>query len=424
MSIRDSRDASLLSDFIRQFPNSPFSDLATGKLAKLEPVETEKLIVGQDPPSNGTSAKELDQLDIFNAIAAAEKVDTVRGWQLFLRKYGGSQVAKEALTGRTRGLKLLPERKILDDLQIERVLLSSIQGRMELQKGLISRGLLSGAPDGVIGDQTRNAIKTLQANLAVEATGMVDMPLLENLRIQPWNVPADSNYISDDLARTYDPKSIKILGEEPDVVELVRCFWPRRLVYGRFEGHLYAAVIGSIGYSLSETNAKLADCGLHLVSISSLEENAFVYQLVGKDDLFWSYERLGQERWKNGPMIGLMQASGSKEPGGGWDWTSGEKSNFRNWFPGQPNNFNKYDRYTSLYSQRSNGTSLRGVVADKWDDVFYFRSDYIVEERIPGSRLLATTKASDSPNSVARSFYCSVNHGQFRIAVVSSRLQD
>jgi hypothetical protein len=69
---------------------------------------------------------------------------------------------------------------------------------------------------------------------------------------------------------------------------------------------------------------------VHLVTITSAEENLFVSALLNS-------RAPGEKAW-----IGLYQPQGSAEPAGGWTWVTGEAFVFNNWAIGEPNNYTLY----------------------------------------------------------------------------------
>jgi hypothetical protein len=76
--------------------------------------------------------------------------------------------------------------------------------------------------------------------------------------------------------------------------------------------------------------------GGYLVSLHSQEENDFAYSLV-TDTKFWRkfpYGELddGTPIFNlSGPYLGGYQVDGAEEPGGGWEWVSGEPMTWTNW---------------------------------------------------------------------------------------------
>ncbi len=94
-------------------------------------------------------------------------------------------------------------------------------------------------------------------------------------------------------------------------------------------GHAYAAV-PSVGITWDQARADAAAMTFqgipgHLVSLTTQQENDFVYAL-GDVHYYW---------------VGGFQNTASptfSEPGGGWEWITGEPFTYTNWYPGQPDN--------------------------------------------------------------------------------------
>ena len=70
--------------------------------------------------------------------------------------------------------------------------------------------------------------------------------------------------------------------------------------------------------------------GGYLASITSSEENEFVFSLIA-DEMYWFQWDETHNYVMNGPFLGGYQTSGSTEPEGGWAWLSGEAWSFSNW---------------------------------------------------------------------------------------------
>lgn len=96
-------------------------------------------------------------------------------------------------------------------------------------------------------------------------------------------------------------------------------------------GHLYRVIRtpGLITWEAAEAGA--AAQGDHLATITSAEENAFVYSLIS-DPTNWNGEF--------GPVIGGYQPNGAAEPASGWVWITGEPWSYVNWGNTQPDNGN------------------------------------------------------------------------------------
>lgn len=80
------------------------------------------------------------------------------------------------------------------------------------------------------------------------------------------------------------------------------------------------------------------DAGGYLASITSEQENDFVFRLVNDMKYFWTFPKYIEGKSKHnhyeitiGPFLGGYQPEGSTEPAGGWRWLSGEEWNYSNW---------------------------------------------------------------------------------------------
>lgn len=96
-------------------------------------------------------------------------------------------------------------------------------------------------------------------------------------------------------------------------------------------GHYYEAV--SVPSGITWDDAKAASESMtymgmqgHLATITSQAENDFIVQA------------LGGPFFLNGYFLGGFQPAGSPEPGGNWQWVTGEAWEFTNWAMGEPNN--------------------------------------------------------------------------------------
>jgi hypothetical protein len=96
-------------------------------------------------------------------------------------------------------------------------------------------------------------------------------------------------------------------------------------------GHWYKAVPGTSGLTWSIASQSAHDEGGYLATITSAEENNFVFSLVDFPQ-FWNGDN------GSGPALGGLQQDGAPEPAGGWYWASGEPWTYSNWVTGQPDN--------------------------------------------------------------------------------------
>jgi hypothetical protein len=120
------------------------------------------------------------------------------------------------------------------------------------------------------------------------------------------------------------------LGLSPMAQAQLVC-WP---VSAGGNGHYYEAVV-SPGINWYEASNVATNKRGYLATITSREENAFVYSMIRTNAALWDRRPTGNS-W--GPWIGGFQPPGSLEPDGGWCWVTGEPFVYANWCAGEPNN--------------------------------------------------------------------------------------
>ena len=123
-------------------------------------------------------------------------------------------------------------------------------------------------------------------------------------------------------------------------------------------GHNYQAVLAP-GISWDQAQDSCEARGGHLVTITSAEENAFVFSLVRCDTAFWYLDAYGNGL---GPWLGGYQPSGSVEPDEGWRWVTDEPFVYTNWDTGQPGDLGEIDQNRLRFFKTG------GLIGDRWDD--------------------------------------------------------
>ena len=101
-------------------------------------------------------------------------------------------------------------------------------------------------------------------------------------------------------------------------------------------GHFYEVVPAPGGVTWGNAMLAATERGGYLATITSAEENEFVFGLADQDPNMWN--------GGDGPWLGGIQPVGAAEPAGGWSWVTGESFTYQNWAPGQPNNNQNEDR--------------------------------------------------------------------------------
>ena len=143
-----------------------------------------------------------------------------------------------------------------------------------------------------------------------------------------------------------------VLGGAATVTEAVTVQWT---VAEGGNGHLYEAVLVPSGIYWADAKAAAEGAGGYLATITSPEENAFVYGLASANAALWNVKPNGDSL---GPWLGGYQAEGSLEPAGGWRWVTNEPWQFTNWAPFEPNNtYGTEDRLQLFGFQTAKGSA-------------------------------------------------------------------
>ena len=123
-------------------------------------------------------------------------------------------------------------------------------------------------------------------------------------------------------------------------------------------GHCYEAVLAP-GVSWDQAQARCVARGGHLATITSAEENAFVFSLVSGNPSFWFLDSFGNGL---GAWLGGYQISSSAGPAGGWRWVTNEPFAYTNWETGQPGDME------GLEQNRLRFFKAGGLIGSRWDD--------------------------------------------------------
>lgn len=128
-------------------------------------------------------------------------------------------------------------------------------------------------------------------------------------------------------------------------------------------GHFYNVVGVTRGISWTDADEAATNrgSGWHLVTITSAEENAFVYSLVAGKPQFWV---VGDGGAATGPWIGVKRAGLA----GAFSWVTGEPFEYTNWAPGEPA---AGDRVTLFASGAPDGPQWDAIGGTRTDVVSY-----------------------------------------------------
>lgn len=368
--IKGTKDQSILNKYLRDHGKSEFSDLARRQLSLLQPNS------GLAPKVLTTREKELAELE--SVFAAAQRLKTQRGWQLFLDRYGhiesAEEKALEELSSISGGKIPLLASPITQETSLG---LTNVH-RKAIQTALLRIGFDPGKPDGQFGPNSRKAISAYQASKGWKSTGYITSKLLKSINIKTKN-RANVTFRSHTSASIPDYESLEKIGEDLRILEILRCFEGKLLTYGQLGKSIYVAAM-EIFYNIDFANQNPEQgCNGHLVAIGSKTENDFVYSLFSEDQRFFTVRRKPNYTSKTGPHIGLYQKPGRAEPAGGWSWTNSEPLKYTNWARYQPNNGGGNQDFASFSGSINRSVSPDQIRTDKWDDTGAHGNSFVME---------------------------------------------
>jgi hypothetical protein len=327
---------------------------------------------------------------------AALAINTERAWDIYLQRFPVGSMRELALAAReeltAEVLASAPGSFVANNGRVavardtaaitESLLGLSRDEARAAQAALNSRGYDAGPEDGVIGQRTRRAIADFQAAFNLPSTGVITRGTAEALGIA-LVAPEQSDrviYASRD-ARKYDPAQLALIESDKRLLNAARVLRGKELVYGFFDGRLYIAVLiwGHMDWEGAVALSEAA--GGHLVTITSAEENGFVFDLVARDDRFWQQFSVGTRLNEAvGPHIGLYQPPGSREPAGGWRWVTNEPLTYTNWKPGNLDNYAGREHLATFYNnQPFKGVSAKTSPSPQWNDIHTSIRSLIIE---------------------------------------------
>ncbi|RYD27812.1 MAG: hypothetical protein EOP87_20580 [Verrucomicrobiaceae bacterium] len=147
-------------------------------------------------------------------------------------------------------------------------------------------------------------------------------------------------------------------------------------VYFPGTGHYYEAVKAPAGVTRHQAGLAAAAKGGYLASISSEEENTFVFSLV--NDLSW-FTNLSMFGDRLGPWLGGISTAT------GWQWSTGEPFTHTKWKPGQPDTYAGFYQYLLFYDGANAGPTWGDHPGDAISG-FELPRGYVIEyNQAPGT---------------------------------------
>jgi len=136
--------------------------------------------------------------------------------------------------------------------------------------------------------------------------------------------------VSDGRDSSTSDTVVVVVGSVP--THASHCVWP---VSDGGNGHAYQAVAAGelIPWTLADATATAA--GGYLATITSSEEDDFVYDMIGAGSSYLFLSAMGNYY---GPWLGGYQRPGAAEPGDGWCWVTDEPFEYTAWNVGEPSN--------------------------------------------------------------------------------------
>lgn len=147
----------------------------------------------------------------------------------------------------------------------------------------------------------------------------------------------------------------------------------------QYKGHYYYLYSGGIASSYDEAAQYCESKGGYLATLTSKEENDFVYSYITQQGCESAY-------------FGLSDA----ERKGSWEWINGEPFSYSNWHSGEPNSENSNEDYALLYYKFTDGTwndgDFGGSTVDGGNAFICEWGDYSIEQHeVSGERNVVLT---------------------------------
>lgn len=346
-------------------------------------VEQVAMVAPADQTTQPSAVRPLATRD--TAISAAMNVNTMRGWSLVAGKYRAATIVEPKILGRMA--EITPEwlKKQGHLSTMEDFLLPGRERKQQLQEALNTAGFEVGVPDGAFGPKTRAGLKALQEASGLDPTGYVDAAVLASLRME-WQDGADDSFVSNPFAVRQMPDDLEMLGENEEIITVLRCLGLRKSIYGKYRGSFYIAMIYS--GSIDDARRLAESCGIDLASLTSADENAFVVRMIAHDPALFEqgYDSRTNTSYKAGPYFGFRKDPKEENAVKGWRWYTGEPVKYTNWLPSKPNKTHgKGDKaFAQFQYERTGRRDLSEIVPTQWfDGSGRFARSVVLEGRLP-----------------------------------------
>ncbi len=282
---------------------------------------------------------------------AASAIGTRRAWNIYLDKFPAGRLREFALSElerlETAELSSVSGTLVEADntLEVSASVARGTENKLGLskenyqaiQQALLDRGYDPGAPDGVVGVKTRQAIADFQASMNLTVTGVITSATALALDVELDEAETgDQVLVASSNVRKFDPDMLAVVEADRRLIRAARELKDFEIAYGIYDGRIYIAVL-SWGLNFEQSQSLAERAGGHLATMTSEEENDFVFDLVKGDKRLWEFATDDQGTF--GPMFGLRQLPNSLEPEGGWAWVTGEPVDYLPWDPNEPNNY-------------------------------------------------------------------------------------
>ncbi len=161
----------------------------------------------------------------------------------------------------------------------------------------------------------------------------------DNSNVYSKNIRVKKSYSNSQIVFTTDFGQIS--NEKEDEAKNDTSFTLENLPDGAVEynGHYYYLYTGGIASTYDEAVQYCNGKGGYLATLTSQEENDFVYSYISQQGCESAY-------------FGLSDSVNE----GHWEWCTGEPLNYTNWHGGEPNSENSKEDYALFYYKYSDGT--------------------------------------------------------------------